>query len=161
MHGLTGHFIYSTWQDMKTRCYNTKSNNYQRYGLRGITVCDEWLIKSESLGFPNFYNWSIKNGWQEGLTIERIDVNGNYEPGNCRWGTRKEQVRNRRNTIIVKVFGISMPLMEAVEKYSIDNYGLVLNRLNHKWSIEDALFGKVIKITNNRKIFVFGKIQNH
>ena len=93
-HKLSKTRIYKIWSKMKNRCNNDKYFQYYLYGGRGIKVCDEWLDKEN--GFINFYNWSINNGYQENLSIDRIDVNGNYEPNNCRWATQKEQCHNLR-----------------------------------------------------------------
>lgn len=78
---------------MKERCYRKKCNCYNEYGARGITVCDEWKHN-----FLAFKEWALANGYTDNLTIDRIDVNGNYEPKNCRWVTMYEQCQNKRNT---------------------------------------------------------------
>lgn len=87
--------LYSTWSGMKQRCFNEKNTEYLNYGGRGITVCEDWLGKQ---GFDNFEQWSIRNGYRpnNGLTIDRIDVNGNYEPDNCRWVSVWVQSVNKR-----------------------------------------------------------------
>ena len=83
-HGKTNTKLFNTWQNMKARCCNENNKNYSRYGGRGISVCKEWNE------FVPFMDWSNNNGYEEGLSIDRVDVNGNYEPSNCQWITRSE-----------------------------------------------------------------------
>jgi len=88
-HGLAGkHPLHQAWSKIKQRCYNPKVKNYHRYGGRGIILCDEW--KND---FKSFYDWSISNGWEKGLTVDRIDNNGNYEPKNCQFLTKSENAK--------------------------------------------------------------------
>ena len=98
-HNKTYTKIYNKYRSMKERCFNPKNQRYKNYGERGIIVCDEWIGEE---GFINFYNWSMANGYRDNLTIERIDVNGNYCPENCKWIPIKEQADNKTNTKYIK-----------------------------------------------------------
>ena len=91
MHGLTGHYLHGMWRGMLMRCRNPNFKDYRLYGGRGITVCKRWL---------NFANFVEDMGERpDGYSIDRIDVNGNYEPSNCQWATSKEQRLNQRNMV--------------------------------------------------------------
>lgn len=93
-HGKSNTRLYSIWNHMKQRCYNKNKDSYINYGARGITVCDDW--KDD---FTAFESWAISNGYQDTLTIDRINSNGNYEPSNCRWTTADVQSANTRKLV--------------------------------------------------------------
>lgn len=92
-HGERHSRLYRVWSAMKTRCYNPNSRDYQYYGGRGIAICAEWLSD-----FATFQNWAMSHGYRDDLSIDRINVNGNYCPDNCRWATATEQRHNRRDS---------------------------------------------------------------
>ena len=123
---------YKSWDKMIGRTCNLNSDSYNYYGGRGITVCDRWRHS-----FENFYRDMGPKPSPE-YSIERIDVNGNYEPGNCRWVTSKEQARNKRNTIVVTYKGITRPLCDLCDEYGIPSR-LLTSRSNLGWSFEKAL----------------------
>lgn len=91
-HGMTGTRLYRVYKGMHDRCYYPNSDRYNAYGGRGIKICDEWLHDKNS-----FFSWALQNGYQEDLTIERIDVNGDYCPENCKWIPMHEQYKNKQS----------------------------------------------------------------
>lgn len=143
-HGMAHSKIYRQWAVMKRRCYDTKLKGYNDYGGRGISVCDEWLNNFES-----FYQWAIANGYDETKSIDRINVNGNYCPDNCKWSTSKEQANNKRNNIILEYNGKSLTLKQWSEQDEVRiKYGTLLRRYHLGWDVEDILFKEV----NNNEI---------
>lgn len=115
-HGMTNSRLYTIYHDMKQRCYNSKYTYYKYYGGRGITICDEWLGDD---GFVNFCKWALENGYLSELTIDRVDVNGNYEPSNCRWVDDYTQKKNRRNSKFVNDGGEQKYLIEAAKDHNL------------------------------------------
>lgn len=97
-HGLAKHPLYKRWVGMKNRCLCPTSPHFSSYGGRGITVCKKW-----ENSFVEFYKWATANGFRKDLQLDRINVNGNYSPRNCRWVTRTVNVRNRRNTVFISI----------------------------------------------------------
>lgn len=118
---------------MKARCHNPRNKRYDRYGGRGITICDEWRDSFEA-----FRDWAMANGYQENLTLDRKDTDGNYCPENCKWATQKEQQNNRSNNVKVEYHGETMSLKQWAEKAGID-YSCLYARLNRGWTFEKAI----------------------
>lgn len=133
-HGKHDTRLYRIWVAMKQRCNNPNNESYKYYGERGIKVCDEWRKD-----FMVFYNWAMNNGYNDNLTIDRINVDGNYEPANCRWITYQEQARNTRKTKNITINGETHCLKDWCKILNL-NYNTVRYRLNVlKLSIKEAL----------------------
>lgn len=122
---------------MKQRCLNPNNHKYQRYGGRGIKVCNEWLKD-----FYTFNYWALSHGYKKGLSIDRIDVNGNYEPNNCRWASQKVQQNNRENNYRLTIEGQTKTLAEWAA-FSRFTAGAIRNRIeNQGRTAYDAVYGE-------------------
>jgi hypothetical protein len=121
---------YTTWGAMLSRCNDSKDNRFPDYGRRGISVCPEWR---------DFRNFLRDMGEKpNGMSLDRIDVNGNYEPSNCRWATAMEQARNKRNNRLLTFNGETRLVREWAEIYGIP-FSALMHRINAGWSVGDAL----------------------
>lgn len=132
-HGMFGTRIYTIWNGIKRRCFDITDKGYERYGSRGITMCDEW--KND---FISFYKWAMAHGYREDLTLDRINNDGNYEPNNCRWATRKEQARNTRKNKLLNYKGETHCASYWAEKLNL-NYYTLLTHLRKGMSVKNAL----------------------
>lgn len=126
--------LYNIWSRMKQRCHDLNSSDFAFYGGRGIQVCPEW--RSD---FKSFHDWAHANGYDDSMSIERADVNGNYEPGNCSWISMKEQSRNKRNNHLIAYGGETKTLAEWAEILGIQS-SLLRYRLKH-WDT-DRIFAE-------------------
>lgn len=147
-HGKYHSRLHGIWSNMKRRCYNPNDQDYKDYGLRGITVCDEWKNN-----FQAFYDWAMANGYDENApsreyTIERIDVNGDYSPSNCSFATDKEQANNRRNNHFITYNGKTKTLSQWEDELGIKQSTLRCRINKYNWSIERALTEKPFKGKN-------------
>lgn len=134
-HNLWQSKLYTRWHQIKNRCYNKNYNRYKNYGGRGIVICDEW--KND---FKAFYDWAMNNGYKENLTIDRIDINGNYEPNNCRWITNYEQQHNKRNNKLLTYKGETKCIAEWARIMGLSHTILTNRIFKYKWDIEKAFF---------------------
>ena len=132
-HNLYGCNLYWRWSNMIQRTTNPKDKFYKDYGGRGIIVCENWRKN-----FKEFYDWSKNNGYKRGLTLDRIDVDGNYCPENCRWTTQKQQARNKRNNHILSFNGEKHCISEWSEITGI-SYSALKYRIRKGWSIEKTM----------------------
>ena len=148
LHGDTGTRLYRIWKTMKCRCNDRNHPTYKHYGGRGISIVGEWM---ES--YTTFKEWAISHGYADDLELERIDVNGNYSPDNCKWLSHHEQTLNRRDTLYVKINGRTSKLREFCEKHNIS-----VNSVNH-WRhigvLEEKLelrVGRPVEIIGGKKV---------
>lgn len=148
-HGMTGTRVYMTWANMKRRCYEETNEQYKDYGGRGIKVCDEWHK------FESFYAWAKSSGYNDTLTIDRIDNNGNYCPENCKWSTYKENCRNKGNNRLLTYNGQSLPLSQWAEITGLKRETLRDRLDDSGWSVEDALTIPLGSYRKNDKYIIF------
>lgn len=127
-HGQIGHPLYVSWRAMRSRCLSQSDDHWPDYGGRGIKICREWH------SFPRFMQWAMSNGWACGLTIDRVNVHGDYEPSNCRWTDATGQLENKRparvakNAILVTHAGVTLNLRQWAAQTGI-GYTTLIKRL--------------------------------
>lgn len=131
-HGMFGTPLYRVWAAMKARCYNPDVSSFSHYGGRGIKVCDEWAE------FESFYRWAINNGYKRGLSIDRIDNEGDYRPSNCRWVSPRVQANNTRRNRMLTHNGKTMSIADWGRATGL-NQTMIAKRLKRGWSVERAL----------------------
>lgn len=149
IHGKCNTKLYHIWHGIKNRCYNPNHDNYIRYGARSIQMCDEWVNN-----FQAFYDWAITHGFEENLTIDRINNYKGYSPDNCRWITPKEQQHNRRDTVFLTYKGETKSLPEWAEIMHI-NVDALRYRIKAHWSVDKALetpVKSINKSTNKERL---------
>lgn len=134
-HGQRNTNLYNVWRNMRSRCYDPKTEYFARYGGRGISVCDEWRDR-----FEPFYEWSKNNGWLIGKQIDRINNNGNYEPSNCRFVSASENCRNRSSSKLTESDATAIrntdhvPAKEIAKKYGISRSMVRQIKAGQKWT---------------------------
>lgn len=145
-HKATRTRLYNIWKNMRYRCQNQNWKPYENYGARGIAVCDEWNT------FTVFQAWALSNGYKESLELDRNDVNGNYEPSNCRWLSHHEQTLNRRDTLYVNIDNKSFKLRDFCEMFAVSIH--TVNNWRHLNLLDEKLserIGKPVTITGGKK----------
>lgn len=145
-HRMSDTRLYRIWCDMKNRCYNENVNNYHSYGGRGIKVCNEWLDPS------SFFSWAKDSGYTDELTLDRIDVNGDYEPNNCKWITLTEQQWNKTTSFFIEIDGETKCLREWCNEFGSE-YKTVHHRIKYLgWEPKRALTTPVDKSKRKKKV---------
>ena len=130
-HGKTNDPLFHIWTGMRYRCYSSKSPLFPYYGGKGIRICDEW-----NDDFMSFYNWAISNGYEKGLTIDRIDYNGDYCPKNCRWVTNAQQQQNKSNVPLYEYKGEIFTTGQFEKFLNGPKRGYVLHRVKRGMTLE-------------------------
>ena len=138
-HGMSKTRLYRIYRDMVNRCNGKKKRDYDNYYARGITYCKEWDT------FEGFRDWALSNDYRDDLTIDRIDVNGNYEPNNCRWATKIEQNNNTRQNHFITYNGETHTMKQWANILGI-NYATLKSRLLlYGWTVEEAFTTRLLR----------------
>ena len=143
-HGGCGTPLYNVWKSMRQRCNNRRSHDYIWYGADGIRICKEWS------DFSNFRNWAVNSGYQKGLTIDRIDVNGDYCPENCRWVTIQEQQKNKRNVLRFQYSGSNYTVETFCKEFHI-SMQMFYDRKRKGWSLGEIATTPKVKAGGYRE----------
>ncbi len=133
-HGWYGTRLYSIWHQIVDRCTNPKCKHYKDYGGRGIALCKEWRENPSS-----FCEWAMANGYDDSLSIDRIDNNGNYQPSNCRWITLAKQQTNKRNNVLLTYNGKTQCIAEWIRELGL-NKNRTYNRIKNGWTDVEEIF---------------------
>lgn len=141
-HGGNRTRLYGIWKAMRERCMCPNCNRWHRYGGRGIKVCKEWD------DYSAFRSWAMSNGYNDDLTIDRIDSGGDYEPNNCRWATQREQQNNRSTNRFLECDGTRHTMAEWARISGVKS-STIWARLHNGWSIRDAIFAPAHKPTKS------------
>lgn len=141
-HGMSHSKLNSVWKSMKQRCGNPNNKDYPGWGEKGITVCHEWAND-----FKCFYDWSIKSGYSDGSSIDRIDNEKGYSPENCRWATQTEQANNRSDNRTFLYKG-KMSTLSELARMSSNKYSTIQTRINLGWSVQSAVETPAVKGRN-------------
>lgn len=132
-HGDSKSKLYHIYHAMLQRCYDKSFKYYDCYGGRGIKICEEWQ------SYEPFRDWALSHGYEDGLSIEREDVNRDYCPDNCKWIPLSQQANNRRNTLYVEYHGKMVTMRDLADLYGVDRRRLYRRIVKQGWSVEDAI----------------------
>lgn len=146
-HGHSYEPLFNIWYLIKYRCENPNCTAYKNYGARGIKVCDEW--RDGIAGYESFKEWSLANGYIQGLSIDRIDNDGDYTPDNCRWIAPKDQARNKRQNVWIEYNGVKKLACDWASELNIP-YKTFMSRIYHGWDV-DKLINQPMRKTPKQK----------
>ena len=138
--------LYKIWKGIKNRCCNKRTPQYCDYGGRGITVCDQWLKN-----YINFRDWALANGYEDNLTIDRINNDGNYEPNNCRWVNNKIQSNNRRDNCFITYLGETLTISQWGDRLGIDATTIRARYKDYNLPLEKVFYKGDLRYGTKRK----------